>query len=118
MISKISARTLRWTTMGAASALVLAFGLGTAQPASAEAIQLGKKIMPEVVYPLPSIPDSNQMANALTKEGFTNVANVTNEGNVYHAHAKWDGQPVKLTIDGLTGRVFDDENGGLTASSK
>ena len=118
MNSKISARTLRWSALSAASALVLAFSLGAAQPAAAEAIQLGKKIMPEVIYPMPTTPDTHEMAKDLAGQGFTHVANVTNDGNVYHAKAKWNGQPVKLTIDGLTGRVFEDQNRGLTASSK
>ena len=118
MNTKISARTLRWTTLGVASALAMAFSLGTAQPAAAMNMAQGDDSMPNVVFPAPSIPNTQVMAADLYDQGFTHVANVTNDGNVYHAKAKWNGQPVKLTIDGLTGRVFEDQNRGLTASSK
>ena len=105
MNSKISPRTLRWTTLGAVSALALAFSLGTAQPAAAMNMAQGDRAMPNVVFPAPSIPDTQAMAADLADEGFTHVANVTNSGNIYHATANWGGKLVSLRINGLTGSI-------------
>ena len=105
MNTKISARTLRWTTLGVASALAMAFSLGTAQPAAAMNMAQGDDSMPNVVFPAPSIPNTQVMAADLYDQGFTHVANVTTNGNYYHATAQWDGKPVNLRIDGYTGTI-------------
>jgi len=49
--------------------------------------------------------DESKVRDMLSKQGFSNVENVTRSGNNYHAHAMQNGRPMDLTIDATTGTI-------------
>jgi hypothetical protein len=49
--------------------------------------------------------DESQVRDMLSKQGFSNVENVTRSGNNYHARAMQNGRPLDLTVDANTGAV-------------
>jgi len=89
------------------SVLSAAFVLGTASPAFAA---LGAKKAANIADEVPYTQALNTLSSYAAGNGFSDLGNVTRQGDRIEATAVKDGKPVKLSIDVKSGAVQEHQS--------